>query len=406
MKTKLTTITFTAFLITGFATAQSFKGASTNLEAQFINSDPVPLQSGESGDIRFKIVNNGDIEAGDVSVQILDNYPFEIKPDRQTNYSLGEVVPGQEYIISTEVLVADDAPDGSNSFKVRIDSGELQRTVDVPVEVQSNDIELNLANLQTKPSQLMPDTDNNQLMIDIVNNGEKTGENVILNLEAPESFEQTSSFSTRKALGNIQPGERKTASFNLDITENASAGMTEFETVTTYTAGDSTSKVEQTDSFQLNLEGKPQFQVTKTESGLSTGSTGTLRLQVENTGSETSSSTRIRVLDSSDQPFSYDSSSKYIGTLDPGQTGEAVFEVETESSASIKEYLLDFETRGVKDTETFVEDTTVEVEVENGTQESSGGLPIPVIAAVVILAIVGAVLYRRRGSSEESESEE
>ena len=400
MKTKLTAITFTAFLITGFATAQSFNGASTNLEAQFINSDPVPLQSGESGDIRFKIVNNGDTEAGDVSVQLLDNYPFEVKPDRQTNYSLGEVVPGQEYIISTEVLVADDAPDGSNSFKIRIDSGELQRTVNVPVEVQSNDIELNLANLQTQPGQLMPDTDNNQLMIDIVNNGEKTGENVILNLEAPESFEQTSSFSTRKALGNIQPGERKTASYNLDITENASAGMTSFETVTTYTAGDSTSQVEQTDSFQLSLEGKPQFQVTKNESGLSTGSTGTLRLQVENTGSETSSSTRIRVLDSSDQPFSYDSSSKYIGTLDPGQSGEAVFEVETESTAAIKEYLLDFETRGVKDTETFVEDTTVEVQVENGTQESSGGLPIPVIAAVVILAILGAVVYRRRNEKE------
>jgi len=406
MKTKLAAITFTAFLLTGFASAQSFNGASTNLEAQFINSDPVPLQSGESGDIRFKIVNNGDTEAGDVSVQLLDNYPFEVKPDRQTNYSLGEVVPGQEYIISTEVLVADDAPDGSNSFKIRIDSEDLERTVNVPVEVQSNDIELNLANLQTQPGQLMPDTDNNQLMIDIVNNGEKTGENVILNLKAPESFEQTSSFSTRKSLGNIQPGERKTASFNLDITENASAGMTSFETVTTYTAGDSTSQVEQTDNFQLNLEGKPQFQVTKNESGLSTGSTGTLRLQVENTGSDTSSSTRIRVLDSSDQPFSYGSSSKYIGTLDPGQTGEAVFEVETESTAAIKEYLLDFETRGVKDTETFVEDTTVEVQVENGTQESSRGLLIPVIAAVIILITVGAVFYRRRNRKEENDSEE
>jgi len=254
----------------------------------------------------------------------------------------------------------------------------------------------------------MPDTDNNQLMIDIVNNGEKTGENVVLNLEAPESFEQTSSFSTRKALGNIQPGERKTASFNLDTTENASAGMTNFETVTTYTAGDSTSQVEQTDNFQLNLEGKPQFQVTKNESGLSTGSTGTLRLQVENTGSETSSSTRIRVLDSSDQPFSYGSSSKYIGTLDPGQSGEAVFEVETESSASIKEYLLDFETRGVKDTETFVEDTTVEVEVENGSSEDES-IPLPLVigvAAVLVVLIVfrnkiKSLLTGKSGRTEE-----
>ncbi|QGA80955.1 COG1361 S-layer family protein [Candidatus Nanohalobium constans] len=386
-------IIITAFIASN-GLAQVNQGPSSNVESTLINTDPVPLQSGEQGDLRFKIENTGGTDAEDVEVRLLDNYPFQVKQDRKKVYRLGSLETGQEYQISTEVLVAEDAPDGSNDFKLRVISGDLNRTVNVPVEVQSSDIELNLANLQTQPQQLMPDTDNNQVSIDLVNNGDKTAENVVLNLEAPEYFEQTSSFSTRKALGNINPGEKKTSTFVLDLNKTAPAGMAELSTKTSYSASDSTSQVTQTDSFQLNIEGKPQFKVTGVEGGLKTGSTEELRLTVKNRGEEKSSSTRIRVMDSSDQPFSYDSSSQYIGTLEPGQEGEAVFEVETETDAAAKEYLLDFEIRGVKDTEVFVEDTTTPAEVKQS--QKSSDIPLPAIA-ILILAISGAAyLFRNK----------
>jgi len=413
---KLTITTLTAILLIGGATAQNPQQTSSqaerlstsNLGMSVVNTDPFPLQSGEQGDIRLQIVNSGSSSAQDVRVELLDNYPFEVKEDRKTSYEFGEMIQGQEYQISTEVLVSEDAPDGSNTFKARVVTENLNRTLEIPVEVQSQDIELNLANLQTQPQQLMPDTDNNQINIDLVNNGEKTAENVVLNLNTPGFFEQTSSFSTRKALGNIQAGERKTASFNLDINETAPSGMTELETVTTYSADDSTAEIEQSNSFNLNIEGKPQFSVSRVESNLRSGSTGNLRLEVENTGNVQSSSTRIRIMDSSDQPFDYDSSSKYIGTLEPGQTGEAVFEVDVESDADIKNYLLDFETRGVKDTEVFVEDSTVEVEVENGSSEDES-IPLPLVigvAAVLVVLIVfrnkiKALLTGKSGRTEE-----
>ena len=413
---KLTIATLTAILLIGGATAQNPQQTSSqaerlstsNLGMSVVNTDPFPLQSGEQGDIRLQIVNSGSSSAQSVRVELLDNYPFEVKEDRKTSYEFGEMIQGQEYQISTEVLVSEDAPDGSNTFKARVVTENLNRTLEIPVEVQSQDIELNLANLQTQPQQLMPDTDNNQINIDLVNNGEKTAENVVLNLNTPGFFEQTSSFSTRKALGNIQAGERKTASFNLDINETAPSGMTELETVTTYSADDSTAEIEQSNSFNLNIEGKPQFSVSRVESNLRSGSTGNLRLEVENTGNVQSSSTRIRIMDSSDQPFDYDSSSKYIGTLEPGQTGEAVFEVDVESDADIKNYLLDFETRGVKDTEVFVEDSTVEVEVENGSSEDES-IPLPLViglAAVLVVLIVfrnkiKSLLTGKSGRTEE-----
>jgi hypothetical protein len=404
MKTrnKVTTLFLLTALITTTAIAQN-QGPSSNIDPVLINSDPTPLQSGEQGDLRFKLVNEGDTEIS-VEVQLLDNYPFQVKEDRQRSYDLGEVVPGQEYQISTEVVVADDAPDGSNNFKARIISGDLNRTVNIPVEVQSQDIELNLANLDTQPQSLMPDTDNNQINIDLVNNGEKTAENVVLNLDTPGFFEQTSSLSNRKALGNIASGEVKTASFNFDLNESAPAGLANMETMVSYSADDSTNTVQQSESFQVNIEGKPQFQVNGVETGLNQGSTGEIRLSVENTGSVESSTTRIRVMDSSDQPFSYDSSSQYIGTLEPGQEGEAVFTVTTDQDATAKDYLIDFEVRGTRNTEVFVEDETVESTVKS-TETQEDGLPIPLIAALAVTILL-VIIFRNKikniFSSEET----
>lgn len=410
-KTKTTTVLLLAALFIGAAAAQtaqqtSTSRASTNLEASLINSDPVPLQSGEDGDLTFKIINTGNMEAENVKVRLLDNYPFEVKPDRQLNYSLGDLTPGQEYQISTDVLVADDAPDGSNSFKVRIIHGDFSVTQSVPVEVQSEDIELNVANLKTQPQQLMPDTDNNVMSVDIVNNGEKTAENVVLNLDLPEAFQKTSSFSTRQALGNVQPGQVKTAEFTFDINETAAEGATAVTGELSYSAGDSSSTVTDPVDFDLYMEGKPQFKITDVESDLETGSSGKVRLTVKNTGEETSSSTRIRVLDSSDQPFTYGSSSKYIGTLNPGQTGEAVFEVDTEAGATVKNYLVDFETRGVKNTEVFVEDETVQLNVANGANEKGGGLPLPLIGGILILIAAGVYYFKFYRTEETENSEE
>lgn len=396
MKAKLTTLILAAFLLTGFAAAQTQQqqqqtdsqtyGPSSNVEALLISSDPVPVQSGEQADLNYKLRNTGDSTAEDVQIQLLGNYPFEVLPDRQRNYSLGDLATGQEYQISTEIRVADDAPDGSNDFRVRIHYGDFTVTKNVPVEVQSQDIDLNLANLQTQPGQLMPDTEDNTMTVEVVNNGEKTAENTVLDLDLPDYFERTSSFSSRQALGNIQPGQVKPAEFTFDLSEDAPSGLTTVNGELTYTAGDSSSEVTQDVSYRVNIEGRPQFEVVNVESDLQAGSSGELRLEVQNTGSEEASSTRIRVLDSSDQPFTYDSSSQYIGTLEPNQTGEAVFEVDTDSGATVKDYLIDFEMRGVKGTEVFVEDTTVEASVSNG---ESGSLPIIPVGLIAVIAVIG-----------------
>ncbi|MFB6166670.1 MAG: COG1361 S-layer family protein [Candidatus Nanohaloarchaea archaeon] len=368
---------------------------STNLDAVLLNTDPVPLQSGEDAEIGFKIRNTGNIEAENVEVRILDSFPFRLKPDTKRNYSIGDVKPGMAHYIFTEVLVSGDAPDGINDLKVRISHGGFSKVVNIPLQVQSRDIELNLANLRTSPAHLTPGTESATLSIEVVNNGERTAENVVLDIGLPSTLQETSTFSTRQALGNVKPGEVKTAEFSFDVRENASKGDFEIPVDIGYSTDDSqaTSRITEETLVGFHLAGRPQYRVVDVDSSLESGSEGQIRVTVRNTGSEKSSSTRIRVLDSSELPFNYDSASQYIGTLEPGQNGTAVFETTVESGAEVKKYLIDFEVRGVKDTQVFVEDTTVPVEVREG----EGGSPLTPLAVLAGLAVIAAAGYAFRG---------
>lgn len=390
MKTKLAVLITTAFALSAVTAAQN--GPTIGFDTVLINTDPVPVDSGEDAEINFKVRNTGDSEADNVRVQIMDSYPFSLKPDRKRNYSLGSVTPGEEYQISSEVLIAEDAPDGENDFKVRISSGDFTVEKKIPVNVQSEDIELNLANMKTTPSTLRPDTEDNTMILEVVNNGDKTAENVVLELDLPSSFEETSSFSTRQALGNIDVGELKSAEFNFDISENATAGEVEIPASLSYSASDDTAEITREVSFSTFISGKPQFKIVSSESDLSVDEKGEIRLEVRNTGSEKSDSTRVRILDNSDLPFSFTSSSKFMGSLRPGTSGEVVFDTTVESDAVAKQYLMDFEIRGVKGSEVFVEEKVRGFEV-SGSEEETGLPLLPIIA--VIIGLGGAVYYFR-----------
>lgn len=392
MKTKTLAVLTATLLFIGGVTAQ--KSSNSDINVVMINTDPVPLQSGEDAEINFKVWNNGSQTAEDVKVSVLDSFPFQLKPDRKTTYSIGDLGAGESVQLPTaEILVAENAPDGANEFKVGIETRYGSKTESFPVQVQSQDIKLNLANLKTTPSKLTPDMENARLTVETVNNGEKTAENVVIETALPEGFESTSSFSTRQALGNLAPGQVKPAEFSFDIESSAEKGNVDIPANITYSTGDSDTRITEEADFRFHLAGRPQFEVTDVQSDLKKGGSGEVEITVTNTGQEKASSTRVRVLDSSDQPFSYDSASQYVGTLDTGQNGTVIFDVTADSDASAKNYLIDFEIRGVKDTETYVESTTAEVKVANG--EESSGLPIIPIAVIVGLTVTGLIFRSR-----------
>jgi hypothetical protein len=363
------------------------------MEAISINTDPAPLQAGDDADLDFKIRNGGSEEATDITVSINDSYPFTVKNDRQRTFELGDVQPLSEYYISTEILVEDDAPDGVNTLPVTIANDAFSVTKELRLDVEQNTADLQLANLQTTPTQITADMEDVTLSLDVVNQGETDAENTVMNLDLPPAFEQVSTFSSRSSLGTISPGEQKTATFTVDIVDDARSGELNLPVTVRY--GEEENEYEVEDRIALYLAGRPQLDLTGATGGFRVGEQGTIRLNVTNEGSEDAEATRVRAMEAAELPLEFDSASQYVGTLEPGQNGSAVFDVTVDGDAPAKDYLLDFRLRGVNDETVYVNDVTISQPVSDTTTGSSSLVPY-VLVALLLVAGIGVYAYARK----------
>lgn len=387
--------TIAAALILVVASPLAAAQPTTQLQSQALETNPSPVQAGEDADAVFRIENRGSTAAEGLVVVLQGGYPFEIKPDRRTRIDVGTLEPGQNRIISTDILVAEDAPEGPSEFKIKTRTNTRNITTSAIIDVQQQDIELSIQGLSTSPSDLKPDVDDARLTAEVANNGEKQAESAVLTIDLPSDFRETSSFSTRKPLGNIQRGQTKSTDFVFDTLETTETGLRTIPYELTYTEDDDTEQITKTGTFDLYISGVPQFQIDDVQSGLVEGAQGTVTVEFRNTGSVESESTRVRILETGDQPFTYSSAADFVGSLGPNETGTAKFEVQTDASASKQEYRSTFEFRGVHDTSVKVEDETVALDVEQQRSGSNGFNPVFAGAGAVLLLVAIALFYFR-----------
>ncbi|MDY6777299.1 MAG: NEW3 domain-containing protein, partial [Candidatus Nanohaloarchaea archaeon] len=355
-------LAFTVFAVLVLPQAAAVPNA-TKLDPVLIQTDPFPAEAGEDLDVQFKVRNTGTFPLRNVTIEVLDTYPFTVLPDARDRFRLGTVRASgwNEYFLSTEVRVAPDASDGRQELQLRITTGNGTResvVKAIPIQVASTAPALSIANLQTKPSTLLPDTEDNSIRLSIVNNGDETAESVHARIKLPEGFTPVNALSTTASLGSLQPGMTRPVSFSFDIADTVESGIHVLPVQVNYTESEGGKEHRIMRRIQIAVSGRPQFRLVNITSSLSTGSRGRIRLTVRNVGGKTSESTRVRVLENSDLPVSFESSNRLVGTLQPGMTGTVVFTPTVEKDAIAQEYILDFEVRGVEGTSVFVEDVT------------------------------------------------
>ena len=116
---KIFTIILALTLFTTLATSQK----SVQLDVKKVNMEPVPLQTSEYADVWLEVVNKGDTEAENVDLFFQENYPFSVDPGEQKHWDIGEIVPGEEYMIHLQTRVDENAIQGENHLEFTTRSG-------------------------------------------------------------------------------------------------------------------------------------------------------------------------------------------------------------------------------------------------------------------------------------------
>jgi len=376
-----------------------------------VQFDPVIVSSGDTVDV---IVQFHDVVKFDDETRINDNdYKFVVQimaddtltqqyitfQDVEGDDLFGSVFSGQYYNKKFRIKVNQNAPAGDYEFKLvgqwyykGVQEKDSQY-VKFKMNVKKEGINLGIANIVSYPERIRSGDKNIMLTAELFNAGEKAAKNVNIILNYPEGISSAYTNNNQLNVGLVEFMDRKEVKFYLDIANDLKEGVYEIEYTLIYQDIDS-NEYKKTDFFPIVIEKRPYIQVLNVENVGLAGESAKIKVVLKNIGEETADSVDVRIIKQSSQPFEMDVRSVYLGQMKSGENATAIFNIDINDDAEIKEHKLNIAIRAKGDLEegdsniyTYSESVSIDVV---GSKANN----YPLYAAIFLgLVIIGAIIY-------------
>jgi len=202
---------------------------------------------------------------------------------------------------------------------------------------------------------------------------------------------------TEYALSSLSAGDSQSFSFEVDVSDAASAGRQQFSFDVNYQneAGDDRTSTTLRRAVTVETR-RDRFTVEPVESTLERGGSDTVTLRLTNNGAEPLSEVSVKTYFT--DPLSSSDDEAFVPSLDPGESAEIQVAASAGNDALTKQYPMSADIQyTTPDGDTELSNTykvAIDVVAADG---GGGGLPLPAIFGVVAVAAVGIVVWRRRG---------
>lgn len=382
--------------LTGFVNAQ---GASTNLEMEVVEAEPMPLQAGEYANIWIRITNTGSADASNPTFEIIDNFPFQ--GTENTEWSpRGGLAAGETITWRTQLKVNENAVFGENDLKVRKTSGNSDTwiTDSLNLSVRTDDRSLIVSDLEF-PERVEPGS-TGEMTLKLENLANSQFRNIDVNLdvsEIPVAPRETS----RKRISSVGAGETESVTFNLDVDGDAENQLYKLPIQIDY-QNQAGQELSVTETTGVNVGGFPNIDVGVDESDIrSTGQRGTVTFRVLNKGEGQARFVGVQ-LEETDQFEIISEDSIYLGSMIADDYQTAEFDIYVNEDVEDLEMPVSVEYRDGEGDQTKQFNVTRELysssELSQYGMNQSGGLLIPGIIGLVLIA--GGIYYWRKKKQE------
>jgi hypothetical protein len=365
------------------------------LLVQQLRYDPYPAIAGQYLKLWIKVENIGNWEVEDIVCKLESTYPFSLDPNEIDIRTIGRLPAQQVAIVDYQVRVAQDAIEGWNEINFKYKYKDVEwTTAKLRIYVKSEIPDFAIGLIQSSPLNLVPDTDNAKLTIEIQNIGNGRAEMVVAELILREGFKPSQSYSYKANLGTIEAHSSKNAIFYIDVDKTLLPGSYLTDLIIRYKEKNSVEYKNKTLQIELNVKSTPLFEVESIETSRSELAQGdkdvALKLRIKNTGTEEAKSVSVKLLKQAEQPFDFKEKYDYIGNLKPGQSGEAILTFSVNSDALLKTYLLDLEIRYTIDDSVRIVEKTIPIKV---SREKT--LPIWLYIIPILIIPIGILAWHK-----------
>lgn len=369
-----------------------------DLDIKNISISPKDASIGEEVKVTARLVNNGFSESRAVKVNIVPQTTsgnFEnISPISETVLSLGNMKRGLSKNIEFNLQVNSDAELGTYSFKLVPSSLDLEADEEVFSITVANTQRVNIEKITTSPKiPILGEEFSVKTSIKNITGIERQGLKIELDTTPPTSTGATINRFTSASKSNIfisslLANESKDVEFKLIAPEETEEGLYGFylnvyEGVNQILSVPVTMEVKgKVDLFISSLDFSNDNPAV-TGKKVQAGDSFSLSVQLENIGTTDAKavSATIKV---ADEDFT-GSKISYIGTIEPDDTGSAVFDMVANSGIEAGNRTFDVEFTYIDyqgQTQKFTR------QVEFGIAEKPAESPVPMLILVVIILVI------------------
>jgi len=375
------------------------------LRTSVLEYDPLPAKAGDFVDVFISIENNSKGDTGNLKAELIPKDSLRLAYGQEAVKNLG-ILPGfKSAVVKYRLEVTREAIDGDNimEFVVR-ESGKPDQRFDLSIDVDNKLPNIEIGGIESDPRKILPDTDDVQLTVTLLNTGEDVAENLKATLVLPEDLEVADSFSNISLLGNLNGNSSAESVFFIDVPEETKSGTYTLKVLTQYTLNNSGANnfLEKELSFDLIVKPVPRFEVvevTTNPADLQAGNRNvSLKIKIKNIGEANGESVRVKVFEKSEQPFEFDKAFDFVAPkLEPGQEGEATLLFRIKDDASIQNYLLELEIKSFVDDTVRTQQEVISVPVKTPINNTPD--PFLLVGGAGIILIILAFVFRKKIAS-------
>lgn len=374
------------------------------LNVEILQTDPAPIVAGDYADITLRFTASEIDESQINNLRIsLDETSF-VTPVYPSEETLSVLFSGEVYTTTFRAFFSEDIEQGVVVFPIRMSYEGVTQIEDLEVFVEENkkSPQLFIGNLETVPSEILPDSDNNKLMVTLQNLGDKDAELLSVKLVPKSSLiDESYAYSLIDSVSSIEGGSEEVLEFTIDVEEGAQ-GILEAELEVNYRAekavGNSFQTFVETIPISIPITGAP-FLVVESVEQLDSFTAGTtenrIRMVIRNDGIEEAEDVRVRVQPDISYPFIYEVTSEYVGaSIKPGESATIQFKAEVTKDAEVRDYPTRVLLESMVQEARYTQDDVVVVTVTQEQRRSNNQIGIILLGLIVVVSVgFGVVRY-------------
>lgn len=354
--------------------------------------DSTEAQAGERFNLVVTVTNEDDESKEDIILSIDSNNIFDIDSDYE-EWDIGTLSPGESKIKTFRIEVDEEALSDKYELDFNFEDSDDEWDDYFNIDVDSNKVDIIISSIESSPLTLIPDTEDVKITANLENQGGINAKFVKAKLILPEGFTPSNSYSDIYNIGAISAESSNKAIFYINIDKSVKSGLYNGTIELDYSEDNEDKKVSL--DFDLPVYGTPQFKIDSVipETKVMQGATSKIRVKITNIGDKTAKETSIKVFERSDNPFTFTEKTYFIGTLESGESGTAIFEVKTDSDADINTYLVNAQIRTLDEGSVIVSDETINIKVNKYEKTTQDYIKIILIIVLVIIIVIGIIIY-------------